>query len=42
MHLKIRLTGLNIYLEEKEKHFEELEVDPTDFFRGQTTVIWTA
>lgn len=42
MHLKIRFTWLNIYLEAKEKHFEELEADTTDFFRGQTTVIWTA
>lgn len=29
----------NIYLEEKEKHFEELEIDTT---KGQTTVIWTS
>jgi len=32
---KFRFTGLNIYLDRKEKCFEEPEIDTIDFLRGK-------
>lgn len=35
LYSKSRFTGLNIYLDRKEKYFEELEIDTTDFLRDK-------